>query len=322
MQDDPMNQRRPLPEHLKGQAFSTEEALQIGVKPHRLRARDLAAPFPGSRIPADRTEDFPTRCRAYATVCSDDVVFATCSAARLLNIPLPRELETDCRVHVLALRSDRAPRGKNVVGHKTNTRPEIIDVEGLRVTSPIDTWLSLGQILSLDDLIVAGDFLVGLPEPLVELDELVARARTLTHVRGARRIRAAIAEVRACSRSPRETRVRLAVVRSGLPEPELNARIILPGGAKYHGDLVYPWARIVFEYDSEHHRLNDRQWALDLSRYNDFSAAGWIVIRIPKHFTATAIVAAAKRALRSRGYTGQSREGTQFASAPRAARAI
>ncbi|MBT2514130.1 hypothetical protein [Arthrobacter sp. ISL-30] len=36
----------------------------------------------------------------------------------------------------------------------------MMEIDGLAVTSPARTWLDLASVLDLDDLVVAGDFLV------------------------------------------------------------------------------------------------------------------------------------------------------------------
>lgn len=296
-----MTRAHPLPPTLQHRPFTVAEALALGVPANRLRAKDLVRPFHGVRAPAPLASDLFDRCQAYAQQCAQNVVFSHTTAARLLGIPLPSHLERDVHIHVLVVGGARGRRGVGVIGHKTKFAPHITVERGLPVTSPIHTFLALGDLLDVDDLIVAGDRLVGLPARLCSLQELEERVATHVRARGVEKVRLAMAEIRVGSRSPRETRTRLAIVRAGLPEPALNAVVLLPGGRRVHGDLVYEHEKVLLEYEGDHHRSDDRQWSHDLWRYNALSEAGWIVIRIGKTMSAAQIVAATRRALRLRG---------------------
>lgn len=295
-----MPDAQPLPDALDGRPFSVADAAASGVPAKRLRAKDLVAPFHGVRMPARLAGDFEARCRAYASRAGAAHCFTHATAARIWAIPLPTRLEHDERLHVLYRDAHRAPRGVGVIGHKSASPVTIVEVGGLRVTDPIATWFSLASTLSHVELVAAGDRLVGWRSPLVMLEEMAVAVAAHVGVRGARRIRAAFADVRPGSASPRETRVRLALDAAHLPQPVLNAPIEL-GDRTIHGDLVYPRWRVMLEYDSDFHRVDDGQWAIDLGRYNALSAAGWIVVRISKHVSDADVVTATRDALRLRG---------------------
>lgn len=292
-----MRTPKPLPDHLRGQVFAVADARERGVTASRLRARDLHTPHRGVRMPLP-PQSLIERCRAYAVSVGDGVVFCGSTAAQMLGIPLPRQLE-DGALHVVQRWTDRAPRGGGLVGHKTRREVEIIEQGGVRMTAPIATWFALAQELTLDDLIVAGDRLIGGRSPLVTPEELRIAVADHTRARGARRIREAYFEVRSGSWSPQETRVRLSLVRAGLPEPELNAPIDLGGDHLYHGDIVYRARRLVLEYEGRHHLTDPAQWAHDLERYNAYASSGWTAIRIAKEMPTQDIVAQVRRLLAS-----------------------
>ena len=227
-------------------------------------------------------------------------VLSHLSAARLHGIPLPTRLESDTRVHVTMIQG-RAPRGPGVAGYTTRRDPHTLLLGPLRVTSPARTWADLAALLTVDELVVAGDRLVGLPQPLATPTEISDAVTDRRGLRGSRNLAYALELVRAGSRSPRETRARLALVRAGLPEPELNAPIAVRGRT-LHGDLVYRSRRVVLEYEGDQHRTDAGQWAHDLERYNDLSEAGWLVIRASRKLSDTDLAARATRALISRGW--------------------
>jgi hypothetical protein len=296
-----MTRARPLPPHLAGRAFSVSEAAAAGIPAHRLRAQDLRAPFRGVRVPSAAALDLAAMCRAYQTGAGEGRVVCSVTAARLWGIPLPAAHERDPRIHVLVEGDRRAPRGANVAGHTSDRAVAPALLDGVLVTPPVQTWLALSDALALIDLVVAGDRLLAWRDPLASPQEIRAAVEGYAGRRGAKRARAALAEIRAGSASPRESRCRLALVRAGLPEPELNAPIALPDGRVIHGDLVYRGARILLEYEGAHHRIDDAQWSRDIDRYNVLSAAGWIVVRVAKDLPPAAVAAAVRRAFSARG---------------------
>jgi hypothetical protein len=290
-----MPRPRPLPAALLGQAFRVDDGERAGASRRRQRAGDLSAPFHGVRLHGGDPSDHRIRCRAYSQTAGLDVVLCRESAARCYGFPLPRHLQRSETVHVLKLDGARAPRGRGVAGHRSSRSLQVIRHDGIRMTDPAHTWFDLAAVLGHDDLVIAGDFLVG-REPLVPLAELADRVAAHVRVRGARRIREAFGEVRPGARSPRETRLRLALTRAGLPEPAMNAPILLPGYGTAHGDLVYAEALLVLEYEGEHHLTDPEQWAADLRRFNAYAASGWTAIRVTKAMDAAEVVSLARRA--------------------------
>ncbi|SFR69871.1 hypothetical protein SAMN05428970_0806 [Agromyces sp. CF514] len=296
-----MRPPRPLPEQLRSAPFVVALALDAGVSRRRLRHDALARPFHGVRS-ATAVDTVESRAVAYAAAMAGDHVFSHATAALLHGMPLPLAVEREVRVHVTALAQGRAPRGRGVIGHSTRAEPVVTAVRGLAVLGPADTWCSLAGMLSLDDLVAAGDRLVGLPVPLSSfelIDEAIVR-----HGRrpGRARLRLARAQLRANSYSRRESLARLSLVRAGLPEPELVAILHLRSGRSTKGDLVFRRHRVLVEYDGDQHRTDDRQWATDVSRLNDLVADGWIVIRMTKRMSRAELVARVIRALEDRGW--------------------
>lgn len=295
-----MPQPRELPPELRDRAFAVADAVGRGILADRLRRTDLAAPFHGVRRPAQQAGGY-SDCIAYATRMPANHVFSHVTAARLLGIPLPARLSHDTRVHVTAV-DGRAPRGIRVAGYATRRETLVERVSGgLRVTSALRTWTDLASQLSVDELVEAGDRLIGQPRSLTTHAAMSEAVGASAGLRGYRTLVRAFELVRPGSRSPRETRARLALVRAGLPEPELNAEIVLRRRT-VHGDLLYRRWRVLIEYEGDQHRADPWQWAHDLERYNDLAEAGWLVIRASKTMTDGDLAARAARALRSRGW--------------------
>ena len=235
-------------------------------------------------------------------------VFAGPTAAVLCGIPLPLAVEQDRRLHVAAIDGSRAPRRRDVIGSSTSVGPRLQrapGIPGARMTAPADTWCSLSQWLALDDLVAAGDRLLGLPAPLAtvrEIDEAVARHGSR---RGARTLAVARTLIRANAYSRRETFVRLILTRAGLPEPEPNGLIVLRTGRRTRGDHVFREFRVLIEYEGEQHLFDVDQWATDVARLNDLIDDGWWVIRVTKRMSRAELIARTTRALGERGWLGQ-----------------
>lgn len=150
---------------------------------------------------------------------------------------------------------------------------------GVPVTSPEQTFCDLSADLDLVDLVVLGDSLVrrGHTSPAA----LVAAATAFTGGR-ARLARQAAALVRPRVDSPMETKLRLLIVLSGLPEPVIDLHLVdQDGRLRFRLDLSYPDLRLAVEYDGRQHAESDRQWSWDVRRREHLDGLGWrlLVIR-------------------------------------------
>jgi len=184
-------------------------------------------------------------------------------------------------------------------------------VDGLPLTAAADTWCQLGQVLSLDELIAAGDSLVRRKSPLCTTEELRAAAVRRSGARGMALVWRALPEVRAGCDSPRETQLRLVLRRARLPEPEINAVVSRPGERLRFGDIVFRVWKVITEYDGGHHFSSPKQYAADIVRLEELARAGWTVVRVlAAHLDDPAgIVERVERALTDNGWRrGSSRD--------------
>lgn len=273
-------QPRPLPPILRSDSFSVSAAQRAGVPTHRLRRSDLRAPFRGVRLPAERTPtDIVALCRAYRPLMPPEALFSHGTAARLLELPVPRRITADPSIDVAVIAPARAPRMRGVRGHLLNTAPESRSIRGLAVPHPAEVWCQLGRLLSVDELVIVGDALLRRTDPLTDPCDVRKAVDRAGSRPGVRRLRESFELVRVRTDSPMETRLRLAIVRGGLPEPCVNYSIA--GRDRwYHLDLAYPHRRVAVEYDGDHHRTDRAQYRLDVDRLWQIEALGWHVVRI------------------------------------------
>lgn len=280
-----------LPPEFEGRPFSVDEALRAGVGETRLLGPDLLRPFQGVRTSEEGDGSTIERCRAYSARMTGGQAFSHETAAQLWGMPLPAWVERDARLHVSTFDDSNRPRLRGVVGHQlTNPAMRLTTRHGLRVLDPATVWLQLAPRLFRDDLVAAADHLVLTPRrqleddrrPHVPLDRLADRARRFRG-RGRRNALDAIPHVRDGAESPRETALRLALVRAHLPEPALNLAVCDADGIRIgYGDLVYPEYKVLVEYEGEQHRLDAGQFFGDIERHEAFVRAGWIHLRESK----------------------------------------
>lgn len=335
----------PLPDDL-GESFTVHQARAAGVTEKRLRHPSLRAPFRGVRVqpaaePAARASDeSPTarearllvaeiirQAHALAKVMPDHWFFSHVSAAVLWGLPVPlrilRRAVADGRgipprgIDVAALGAHRASKAAGVRGHQLSPKYVTVQsVDGLRVASPASTWAMLADELSVDELVELGDAIVFIPRMRgmkrgTERDALstLARLRAAATVpRRAHRIRLleAIDLVRVGSASPSETRIRLACMRAGLPEPELDFDVYTADGtAVGFTEFAFPDYKLLIESEGDHHRVDRAQWYRDIDKHTACEDAGWRVLRLAgKHVYPTAEPAVARitAALRRAGW--------------------
>ena len=102
-----------------------------------------------------------------------------------------------------------------------------------------------------------------------------------------------------------ETRLRMLMVLSGLPEPVVNHKIRWPDGqVRFRFDLSYPDAGLVVEYDGRQHADSTTQWGSDLGRREWLDGNDWrivVVIATDLHRTPAATLQRIRAAMRQRG---------------------
>ena len=274
-----MSERKRLPDELSRGPFTTAAAASLGVGEGRLRGADLDRPFHGVRMPRVAAPSVETLCRAYALRMRAVEAFSHGTAATLHGLPLPRPQHDSLDVVVIGAHG--LPRSRGVRGRRADAAATAVGiVRGLRVVSPVDTWLQLAAQLGVRDLVKIGDALVRRQRPLAVMAELERAVLRHQGRRGHRSLVTAFALVRPGTDSPAETELRLDLVAFGLPDPVDNLHIHDASGRRIAiGDLAYPAYRVLVEYDGEHHREDTNQYARDVDRLDDLAHAGWRVIR-------------------------------------------
>ncbi|WP_258073945.1 hypothetical protein [Arthrobacter sp. Y81] len=286
-----MKTPRLLPEELQGRPFTVVDAARAGVSHKRLRHRSLHRLGKGIRS-ASPTAELPLSIRVRPFIEVNERCAAShLTAAELLVLPRRQQKGSPDMFHVIRPEGEAHLNRPHVIVHRMKLfGDEITIVNGIPVTTPERTWLDMAEMLSVDELVAMGDSCVRVPRadledrdtPLCTLADLQRMIDRHKGKRGLRKARDAIKLIRVGSDSPQETLLRLAMIRAGLPEPELNVPIISEDGARHHEpDLSYRKYKIGIEYEGEHHG-DEGQVVRDIARSERYEALGWTEVRISK----------------------------------------
>jgi hypothetical protein len=256
-----------IPDELTGQPFTVATARAAGLSWKALQSQRFVCL--GRGVYALRDAEAPE---------------ASMIAATLLTLP-PQTLVTG----VSGLRLLGILVGAPAPLHFVTTHLQQVRRQGVRVTrvahlpprqGPVaiaeHCWVVAARDLTLLDLVAAGDWLIR--ADLSTLETLRAYVDACS-IRGIRPARAAIGLVRERVDSVRETWLRMCLVFAGLPTPQCNPTV---RGVRGYGrvDLAYLLYRVLIEYEGDQHRAGRRQWNRAIDRYDDFTSANFIVVRI------------------------------------------
>lgn len=278
-----MRRLEPLPEHLAQRPFTVAEARRAGVTAARTRARDLWTPSREIRLPRTVTFELLESCRAHTAVTRGGFV-SHITAAKLHRLYLPNRFDDVATLDLARPKGDPEPRRREVTGRRLLLEPsDIVSIAGVPLTSVQRTLIDIAPLLSLDELVVIGDQIVcehdrnfGPPKvAMVKLAVLNAYIAQHAGSRGMPRLRAAMELVRVGADSPPETRLRLIIARSPLPDFAPNLEIHdAKGKARVAPDLACKEYKTCAEYDGLHH-FSAEQQAKDHDRDFITQALGW-----------------------------------------------
>lgn len=316
-----MRNPRPLPENLAWGPFSYAEAVRVDVPRSRLRASDLLRPHRGLYVPDSGSLDVLARSENLRPLLTREQLFSHLTAARIWGMPLPWRESEDEPLHVLSIADSAPMRREGVIGWETEDTHVARGMQGtMPLVAPADVWTQLAvpgalgrdpvtgyrRSLSPDWLVAVGDFLVSGPRrygkryPLCTVADLRGALARHRGKRGAKALSLAIDQVRRPVDSSQETFLRLGLVAHGLPEPEVQFPVMTAEGLR-HADLGYREARVLLEYQGDHHRRDRNQWLEDLRRVQLFQDAGFRPILVGANDLGDGLPALAARIRRALG---------------------
>jgi hypothetical protein len=231
--------------------------------------------YPDVYLSAGLELDLATRSRAaYLLVRDRGGVLAGYSAAVALGADCA---PPDAPAEVLVATNTRAHPGLHIC-RGTATERDVTTVDGVRVTVPLRTAWDLARRLPLVEAVVAVDALAAAGS-FAPADLLARRAGT-PGARGSRRLAEVVALADPRSGSAPETRLRVGLLRAGLPTPAVRYPVCDEHGAELaRVDLAYPEAKLAIEYDGAD-EFDALRVARDRLRDGELAGHGWQTLRL------------------------------------------
>jgi very-short-patch-repair endonuclease len=165
--------------------------------------------------------------------------------------------------------------------------------QSIDCTTPARTAYDIGRRVPGDTAIKMIDALLNATGCSVEAVEQTVDRHS--GARGIRGIRAALDLADGGAESPKETELRLLLVRDGLPRPVTQIRV-----GRRRVDMGWPEWKVGVEYDGEHHWTNPDSHAADIERLEYLGAQGWTIVRVSARqlrYDQAAILTRVRRAL-------------------------
>ncbi len=264
--------------------FLGAEALADGtLTRHQLRTRFVAI-FPGVYLDKTVEQTLDARITAAWLWSGRTAVVGGIAASAVLGA---KWVPSDATIELIS-GNTRPPRGIRCRNDRL-LDDEVRRVRGIALTTVERTIFDLARRGPVDTAVARADALLNATGAKVADVALLAERHP--HTRGLRQAETVLALVDAGAESPRETRLRLLLIRNGLPAPETQIEV-----HDEHGrfvarlDMGWPDLMIAVEYDGEQHRIERRQYIRDVRRLEVLQRLGWIVIRIVKEDSAVDIL--------------------------------
>ena len=198
------------------------------------------------------------------------------SAARAWGIELLQPGET-AEVTVGRDRS-RAAWPSTVLHRRDLPADDVVERDGLRLTTPLRTVLDLARSLPLEQAVAAADS--ALRQGLVTLEELLAAVRALPPALGSSRVLRVVDLVDPGSGSVLESVCRVLFALAGLSTVQTQHPVRGSDGRLIgRVDFAWPEQRLVVEADGFAFHADRRRYRGDRRRTNALVLAGWRVLR-------------------------------------------
>ncbi|MEB3030376.1 hypothetical protein [[Mycobacterium] nativiensis] len=210
--------------------------------------------------------------------------------AKWVDDSRPAELLYDCR---------RPPRSVTTWSDQVEA-DEVQLIAGMRVTTPARTALDLACRYPIGAAVAAIDALARATR--LKITDVELLAGRYPGRRNIRRARTTLALVDAGAESPRESRLRLSLIRAGFPRPQTQIPVYDEWGQLAAVvDMGWEDIKVGVDYEGEHHRTTRGAFNKSIRRHETLSQLGWINIRVTVEDTEAGIISrvAAARARRT-----------------------
>lgn len=194
----------------------------------------------------------------------------------------------DAALPATAIDTNRRRTGGMLVWSASITEDEVCVIGGMRATTAVRTAVDLARRYPLDTAVAAVDSLARATR--LDVAEIESAVRRYPGRQGRKQALKTLSLVDRGAESPRETWLRLIVVRAGYPRPETQLPVCNEYGALIGiVDLGWRDHMIALEYEGKHHRMSRERFDKDIRRIDEMREQGWNVIRVTAMDTAATI---------------------------------
>jgi hypothetical protein len=270
----------PLPLH---RPFSTTQAVAVGLGHHDLRRlvtdgylkRPLKGVYVDPRVP----DSVDLRCACLALVVPPHCVVVDRHAGWLHGATMvlrPGEhLDLEPIAMFVPPRATRLRNGLAASGERHLLPRDLMEVNGLRVTTPLRTALDLGRARWLERALAGMDQMLRLGA--FSHSELIAEVQRFRGMRWVRTLRAMAPYADGRAESPPESVLRLRWIQAGLPAPKPQYEVWR--GAEFVARLDIADDELMFaaEYDGDEWHAKPEQIEHDRGRRTEAEEEGWLI---------------------------------------------
>jgi hypothetical protein len=274
--------------------FIGSEALAGGLlNRHQLRTRYRAV-LPDVYLPREHEVLLEDRIAAAWLWSRGEATIAGLAAAAVHG---SRWIDAESPVELIHS-NPRPPRG--LVTRRALVHSEEVQLlNGRRVTTPARTAFDLGCRGNVSSAVARLDALARVTRFSVEDVQAIAARHPGT--RGLRQLESVLDLVDRGAESPRESYLRLVLIRGGLPRPKTQVPVYADDGVLVaYLDMGWPELLVGVEYDGDHHRTDRQQYVRDIRRRDVVEDLGWLLVRVVAEDHPTDIVRRARRAIARR----------------------
>ncbi|MBV9350876.1 MAG: hypothetical protein JOZ23_05000 [Mycobacterium sp.] len=280
-----------------GEPFIGSEAVASSqLTPYALRSR-FTAIYPDVYIPRDARVTAITRAKAAWLWSRRRGIIAGHSASALHGA----KWVDDRALAELLYDYRRPPNGVRTWSDRVSD-DEIQLIAGMTATIPARTALDLACRYPVGKAVAAIDALARATDlKMADVELLAERYRGR---RGIRRARMALQLIDSGAESPRETWLRLLLIRAGFPPPQTQIAVFDEYGQLIAVlDMGWEDLKLAVEYEGDHHRTDRRQFNKDIRRAETLTALGWINVRVTAEDTEGGVIARVSAAWQRRTCT-------------------
>ncbi|MEW5808634.1 MAG: hypothetical protein AB1925_04195 [Actinomycetota bacterium] len=194
---------------------------------------------------------------------------AALHGARWMDAAAPIELIYDCK---------RPPSGIITRNERVDSG-EVCRIGGMSVSSIARTAFDLGRHLPLARAVEHLDALANATR--LTGGQVIPLVDGYRGARGMKKLRIALHHMDGGAQSPKETWLRMLLVRRGFPRPVTQIPLVNSRGKPFaYLDMGWEDVKIAVEYDGDHHRKDRNQYVWDEQRLRLIRAREWLHVKV------------------------------------------